>query len=144
MLTPRECDSGTDDGSRLCVGRVCFLSQHDSPDMEREEERGFVKGRSTNGATIERSFVHTRPSPVSNVTSTPYFPCDAPLLLAPLLVLLLLPLPPPPPQGVSALVGVEFSTLSLALTFDRREDALLTLASLLYLQPDQFRILSST
>ena len=83
---------------------------------------------------------------------------DTPLLLpSPLHVLLLrrcftpvshpllhLTSGPAVPQGVPApLVGVEFVSLSLSLTFDRLEEAMFELSRLVYLNPDQFRILSS-
>ncbi|CAM9992407.1 unnamed protein product, partial [Ectocarpus sp. 12 AP-2014] len=41
------------------------------------------------------------------------------------------------------LVGVEFSSLRLSVSFERRDDAVLTLASLLYLHPLKYRVLSS-
>ncbi|CAM9817458.1 unnamed protein product, partial [Scytosiphon promiscuus] len=40
------------------------------------------------------------------------------------------------------LVGVEFSTLRLSVSFDKREDAILMVSSILYLQPLKFRVLS--
>ncbi|CAM9674221.1 unnamed protein product, partial [Ectocarpus fasciculatus] len=41
------------------------------------------------------------------------------------------------------LVGVEFSPLRLSVSFECRDDAILTLASLLYLHPLKYRVLSS-